>query len=244
MNVRTFSEDIKTSAILSHMTISKIEDVFARLLQEVFANKRYLHARTVSRAVNGAIVSFGEHPDLLYAEVLGGSHMPDAQAWMKGYVRILLCTVCGAKLRRRKREKSLPAGRLFVFCLQGEHLLSYLFFGLLAAGRSPALIHSSLFTLTFFASKAMTCFLVRDAPPSSSSPCGEEEERRARCRRRRGLGCKLSRYRAPISALLRGGNCSAVWYKLDLPQRLRPLARWLGACSGLLSSRHGSARKA
>lgn len=87
MNVRTFSEDIKTSAILSHMTISKIEDVFARLLQEVFANKRYLHARTVSRAVNGAIVSFGEHPDLLYAEVLGGSHMPDAQAWMKGYVR-------------------------------------------------------------------------------------------------------------------------------------------------------------
>ena len=87
MNVRTFSEDIKTSAILSHMTISKIEDVFARLLQEVFANKRYLHARTVSRAVNGAIVSFGEHPDLLYAEVLGGSHMPDAQAWMKGYVK-------------------------------------------------------------------------------------------------------------------------------------------------------------
>ena len=103
---------------------------------------------------------------------------------------------------------------------------------------------SSLFTLNFFANKAMTCRLVRDAPPSSSSPCGEEEERRARCRRRRGLGCKLSRYRAPISALLRGGNCSAVWYKLDLPQRLRPLARWLGACSGLLSSRHGSARKA
>ena len=103
---------------------------------------------------------------------------------------------------------------------------------------------SSLFTLNFFANKAMTCRLVRDAPPSSSSPCGEEEERRARWRRRRGLGCKRSQYRAPISALLRGGNCSAVWYKLDLLQRLRPLARWLGACSGLLSSRHGSARKA
>ena len=103
---------------------------------------------------------------------------------------------------------------------------------------------SSLFTLNFFANKAMTCRLVRDAPPSSSSPCGEEEERRARCRRRRGLGCKLSRYRAPISALLRGGNCSAVWCKLDLLQRLRPLARWLGACSGLLSPHHGSARKA
>ena len=111
-------------------------------------------------------------------------------------------------------------------------------------GVSPALLHYSLFTLTFFGNKALTCRLVRDAPPSSSSPCGEEEERRARCRRRRGLGCKLSRYRAPISALLRGGNCSAVWCKLDLLQRLRPLARWLGACSGLLSSRHGSARKA
>ena len=102
-----------------------------------------------------------------------------------------------------------------------------------------------LFTIHYsFACRAQVCDLVRYAPPSSSSPCGEEEERRARCRRRRGLGCKLSRYRAPISALLRGGNCSAVWCKLDLLQRLRPLARWLGACSGLLSSRHGSARKA
>ena len=103
----------------------------------------------------------------------------------------------------------------------------------------------SLFTIHYsLATRAQVCDLVRIAPPSSSSPCGEEEKRRARCRRRRGLGCKLSQYRAPISALLQGGNCSAVWYRLDLPQRLRPLARWLGACSGLLSSRHGSARKA
>ncbi len=65
-------------------------------------------------------------------------------------------------------------------------------------GVSPALLHYSLFTLTFFGNKALTCRLVRDAPPSSSSPCGEEEERRARWRRRRGLGCELSQYRASI----------------------------------------------
>ena len=90
MNVHMFNEDIKTSVLLAQMTISKIEDTLARLLQEVFANKRYLHARTVSRAVNGAIVSFGEHPELLYSEVLGGSHMPKAQGWMKEYVKAFI----------------------------------------------------------------------------------------------------------------------------------------------------------
>ena len=54
------------------------------------------------------------------------------------------------------------------------------------AGRQPGT--SSLFIIHFsFACRAQVWNLVRIAPPSSSSPCGEEEERRARCRRRRGL---------------------------------------------------------
>ena len=55
------------------------------------------------------------------------------------------------------------------------------------AGRQPGT--SSLFIIHFsFACRAQVWNLVRIAPPSSSSPCGEEEERRARCRRRRGFG--------------------------------------------------------
>ena len=37
-------------------------------------------------------------------------------------------------------------------------------------GASPATIHFSLFTLTFFAHKAITCGLVQNSAPSSSSP--------------------------------------------------------------------------
>ena len=38
-----------------------------------------------------------------------------------------------------------------------------------APGCRPAPLPSSIFTLTFFANKAQTCYLVRYAPPSSSS---------------------------------------------------------------------------
>lgn len=86
-NVHLFNENIKSSAMLAQMTIGKIEDMLAKLFQEVFRNKRYLHARTVSRMVNGAIVSLAEHPDLLYTEVLQSEHMPDSQAWMSEYVK-------------------------------------------------------------------------------------------------------------------------------------------------------------
>lgn len=90
MNVHMFNDEIKTSAMLAQTTVNKIEDSLARLLQEVFVNKRYLHVRTVSRAINGAIVSFGEHPDLLYSEVLQGTHMPDSKRWMTEYIKAFI----------------------------------------------------------------------------------------------------------------------------------------------------------
>ena len=69
----------------------------------------------------------------------------------------------------------------------------------------------------------MTCRLVRDAPPSSSSPCGEEEERRARWRRRRGLGCKLSQYRASIRCSPAKWRPGSVWCRLECTLLLFPL---------------------
>ena len=87
MNVHMFNENVKGSMLLAQTTIGKIENTLARLFQEVFQNKRYLHARTVSRAVNGALVSFAEHPDLLYSEVLQGTHMPESQKWMTEYIK-------------------------------------------------------------------------------------------------------------------------------------------------------------
>lgn len=87
INVHMFNENVRTSAKLAQLTISKIEDTLAKLLQEVFVQKRYLHARTVSRAVNGAIISFAEHPELLLQEVLGSEYMPNAKVWMIEYVK-------------------------------------------------------------------------------------------------------------------------------------------------------------
>lgn len=87
INVHTFNEEMKASSMLATMTINKIEDTLARLMQEVFKDKHYLHARAVSRAVNGSIVSFAEHPNLLLNEVLHSKYMPESQIWMKEYVR-------------------------------------------------------------------------------------------------------------------------------------------------------------
>lgn len=57
------------------------------MLRDVFRQKKTLHAKTISRAVNGAIVSFAEHPELLYDEVLSSSYMPQSKEWMRGYIK-------------------------------------------------------------------------------------------------------------------------------------------------------------
>ena len=59
----------------------------AQMLRDVFKQKKLLHVKTISRAVNGAIVSFAEHPDLLYNEVVTGQYMPQAKEWMREYIK-------------------------------------------------------------------------------------------------------------------------------------------------------------
>lgn len=86
MNVHMINETMPMSANLARFTVEKIEMLLARLLLEVFQSKRFLHARTVSRATNGAIISFAEHPDLLVSEVLGSQHK-HANEWMKEYLK-------------------------------------------------------------------------------------------------------------------------------------------------------------
>ena len=100
LNVQMFNDDLKVSAKLAQMTVTKIEDTLARLLTEVFAQKRYLHARTVSRAVNGAIVSFAEHPNLLVDEVLAGQHMPQAKGWMEDYLKAFVMDSLRSEAKR------------------------------------------------------------------------------------------------------------------------------------------------
>ncbi len=87
MSVHLFNDNLQTSSMLAQITINKIEHTLAQLFLEVFEDKHYLHARTVSRAVNGAITTFAEHPELLYSEVLSSKHMPDSQKWMVGYIK-------------------------------------------------------------------------------------------------------------------------------------------------------------
>ena len=94
-------------------------------------------------------------------------------------------------------------------------------------GASPATIHFSLFTLTFFAHKAITCGLVQNSAPSSSprrrrgAPRGGGEEEALVQTKMDPCFYKIVLYKVASTA--------EVWYKLDLPQRPHPLARWLGA---------------
>ena len=66
---------------------NKIEMMLAQLIQVYSTKKGYLRARTISRAVNGAIVSFGEHKAFLLDEVYIGSHSPHSVSWMKGHLK-------------------------------------------------------------------------------------------------------------------------------------------------------------
>ena len=87
LNVHMFNDSMRTSTMLAQLTKSKIEDSLADLFREVFKQKKHLHVLTISRAVNGAIVSFAEHPALLYNDVMNGSHMPQSKEWMREYIK-------------------------------------------------------------------------------------------------------------------------------------------------------------
>lgn len=66
---------------------TKIEKILAQLIQIYSKKKGYLRSRTISRAVNGSIVSFGEHNNFLLDEVYGGTHSPQAIGWLKQYLK-------------------------------------------------------------------------------------------------------------------------------------------------------------
>jgi len=87
INVHKFNDNLRTSAKLAQLTKIKIEHTLAELLREVFKQKKHLHTYTVSRAVNGAIVSFAEHPDLLLNEVLTSKYKPQSMEWMREYLK-------------------------------------------------------------------------------------------------------------------------------------------------------------
>lgn len=75
------------NAILQSTVQHKIEMMLAQLIQIYSQKKGYLRSRTISRAVNGAIVSFGEHRNLLLDEVYVGKHSPNSIEWMKGHLK-------------------------------------------------------------------------------------------------------------------------------------------------------------
>lgn len=102
MNVHVFSERTRTSTKLVQLTKSKIEDTLAMMLRDVFRQKKTLHAKTISRAVNGAIVSFAEHPDLLYNEVFSSGYMPQTKEWMRAYIKNYIMD--GLRLEARKEQ--------------------------------------------------------------------------------------------------------------------------------------------
>lgn len=87
IHVHALDENMMMSEKLRQATKSRIEGTLAALLREVFKNKRTLHVKTISRAVNGAIVTFAEFPELLLYEVLSSRHMPQSMEWMKMYIK-------------------------------------------------------------------------------------------------------------------------------------------------------------
>lgn len=88
IKVQTLNHEMmRTSARLVSLTKDKIENTLAELFREVFKQKRRLHCVSISRAVNGAIVSFSEHPDLLLDEVLTSEYMPQSKQWLQEYIK-------------------------------------------------------------------------------------------------------------------------------------------------------------
>ena len=63
------------------------EMLLAELLQEYSEKKGYLKFRVISRAVNGAIVSFAEHSEFLMAELYSNKDKETAMNYAKGHLK-------------------------------------------------------------------------------------------------------------------------------------------------------------
>ena len=89
---------------------------------------------------------------------------------------------------------------------------------------SPAPLPSSLFTLTFFANKAMTCWLVQFAPPISFSPCRRKRNApRPVQRKKRGWGADEDGPVLQQDGFVLCGKRMQVWCRLERLVRLFPL---------------------
>lgn len=72
---------------LHNTVLHKIEMMLAQMIQIYSMKKGYLRSRTISRAVNGAIVSFSEHNDFLLNEVYISEYLPKSVTWMKSHLK-------------------------------------------------------------------------------------------------------------------------------------------------------------
>lgn len=81
------SDSIK---LLKNTVLNKIERLLAQLIQAYSNNKGYLRSRTISRAINGAIVSYAEHDSLLLDEVYLSKYAPYSLEWMKDHLKKFL----------------------------------------------------------------------------------------------------------------------------------------------------------
>lgn len=75
---------------LKNTVLNKIERLLAQLIQAYSKNKGYLRSRTISRAINGAIVSYAEHDSLLLDEVYLSKYAPHSLEWMKEHLKKFL----------------------------------------------------------------------------------------------------------------------------------------------------------
>ncbi len=67
--------------------VMKHEMLLAELMQEYSERKGYLKFRVISRAVNGAIVSFAEHSEFLMAELYSNEDAETALMYAKGHLK-------------------------------------------------------------------------------------------------------------------------------------------------------------
>jgi AcrR family transcriptional regulator len=72
---------------IAAILVQKIEHVLAVLITAYSGKPGYLRARTISRALNGAIVSFGEHGELLMNSAWNGKFAPKSAEWMRQYLK-------------------------------------------------------------------------------------------------------------------------------------------------------------
>ena len=70
--------------------VEKHEMLLAQLLQDYAERKGYLKFRVISRAVNGAIVSFAEHSEFLMSELYSNQDSAAALTYAKGHLKNFL----------------------------------------------------------------------------------------------------------------------------------------------------------